>query len=825
MAQLKINLVVDDKGKVTLQGFKGEVQSIDKHLATLSNTANVVKNALYGAFGAFSVYQVMNFGKECLRTADAVGKTADAIDISTRALQEYQYVARLSGVDTELLNRSFESFTKRLGELRAGTGDLEYKLKDMNVQLMEQLKGAGNTTQALDLLFKAMDKTTNSADKAALAAAAFGRGGVKMVNMLREGYEGMERLREKANALGIVLSEDVIRNAEKVNDEFDTMKTIMKTQLTGAFVEMAPAILKVSEGLASIASAIGSITQQLKQLDAEQNIIRLLYGLAGAGLGGLAGGAIGGLPGLVIGQGIGGGLGLSLGGILAPGNISGEEEAFLKSAWNEVLGGKKGGTPPAPTPEKVYMDIYANKWNKLSQDMAKTFSNALIKGFGDFAETARQIFARDFVDRILQGPINKLSESIFGPSGFLTKTTLPGGAVLGDVLGAGALGYGLGGIGGGVGAAGGYALGSTLGSAGGPLGMLIGGALGGAITSFFESDESIAESIKRQYDEAFDSMMVDLRATISEAVGGGFLDAVKSQDYNAFLNSIDNMIYDLVGGIFTKLASSQAVEPLAALFDPALKQIQNMEFFESDTFTQAIREEQKKWFSLFIKGGTLQGTPYGSIEQKYLENPNISAQDFYNMFFPIAKQQTYLKYGGGGTMADVIGAFPAGEAIDEWGQEFKPLIEELMGTYKEVMEALGLNTEAIESNTDALIGPVEAFLRDLSVGPLAPVQSMEGLQNAYNEVLAQAAVNPQAFSTFAGFARSDYIPFAKSYGGDYGSIVESIKQDVTSLPWYQQAKTEVNVKVYLDSQELKASINTLVKSDPDIRDEIRRIHY
>lgn len=191
-------------------------------------------------------------GKSALQAADAIGKVATTAGLSTDTIQELRHAASLSGIDFGELDSGLQGFTKRVGELRAGTGSLYTYLQKSDKALLSQVKSAHTADEALGIVYDAMKDVTNQADRAALAAAAFGRSGMRMSIMA----DNIKDLRQEARDLGLVIDEDLIRNAEKANDKMDTMSRIISTQLTSAFLELAPLIIEVTQGITVATLAI-----------------------------------------------------------------------------------------------------------------------------------------------------------------------------------------------------------------------------------------------------------------------------------------------------------------------------------------------------------------------------------------------------------------------------------------------------------------------------------------------------------------------------------------------------------------------------------------
>lgn len=125
--------------------------------------------------GAASIAGLGKIVTDFATGADETSKFARQVGLSTEALQEYQYAADRQGVSQQVFNASLVAFSKRLGELRAGTGGLHTMLKKVNPAFAEQLKNAESTEEAFGLMMKALSNIEDPQRRAALAAAAFSR--------------------------------------------------------------------------------------------------------------------------------------------------------------------------------------------------------------------------------------------------------------------------------------------------------------------------------------------------------------------------------------------------------------------------------------------------------------------------------------------------------------------------------------------------------------------------------------------------------------------------------------------------------------------------
>jgi len=157
---------------------------------------------------------------------DEVGKTSRMLGIGAEELQELRFAADRQGVASKTLDSGFLALQKRVGELRSGTGALYTFLnKTGDKAFARQLINAKDTGEAFDLMTKKASEIKNPLDKAAFAAAAFSRGGIKMLKFMEAGAEGIKKLREEANKYGAVMSTQATQESETFIDSLTNLKS------------------------------------------------------------------------------------------------------------------------------------------------------------------------------------------------------------------------------------------------------------------------------------------------------------------------------------------------------------------------------------------------------------------------------------------------------------------------------------------------------------------------------------------------------------------------------------------------------------------------
>lgn len=199
--------------------------------------------------------------KSSIDTADAIAKNANKANIATGTYQELTFALDKFDVSQQQVTTGLMAFTKRLGEARSGTGALVTYLRKYDQALLDSLASAESNEQALDIFMTALGGVKNDADRAALAAAGFSRtAGVSMAAALKDGGAGIEKWRKKAKALGIVISDDLLKNAEDAKDQMSALGQVIKTHAIVGVAELTPQISRLAEALSKSIPDIKAFT-------------------------------------------------------------------------------------------------------------------------------------------------------------------------------------------------------------------------------------------------------------------------------------------------------------------------------------------------------------------------------------------------------------------------------------------------------------------------------------------------------------------------------------------------------------------------------------
>ncbi|MES3154341.1 phage tail tape measure C-terminal domain-containing protein [Sphingomonas faeni] len=254
--------------------------------AVLSTTS--LKSALVGLGGALALKELAGATQRAFDYADAIQDLADRTGASTKTIQEFRFAAQLSGSSVEVADAAMEKFARTLGQAQAG-GDAQVKLfRQLGVT-------SGNFDEALRQTMDGLAKLPSTQQRAALGFQAFGKSSATLTGLMGQGSRGFDELAAKAQELGIVLKDDVIRNAGGANDKLDALKMILNAQFANAVVQNANSLVAMADGLTTLTSAV------IKFLSSNPAQALAIIGALAGSRAGPIGAAIGGIAGYATG--------------------------------------------------------------------------------------------------------------------------------------------------------------------------------------------------------------------------------------------------------------------------------------------------------------------------------------------------------------------------------------------------------------------------------------------------------------------------------------------------------------------------------------------
>jgi hypothetical protein len=242
-----------DRSQRRVQRF---AKQSNKSLGRASKAFGKLSGAAAAFLPALSAAALVGAVKSVTASLDEIGKTADRIGITTDALQLLRVTAESAGVAQSALDSSIEKLGKGLAEAKMGIGTAKDALKTLNLNAAD-LIGLG-LDGAMAKIADEVNKLPSPMEKTAVATQLFGRSGAPMLNLLREGADGMARMQAEARELGVVIDEDLIRNAEEAQTQIDLMSRVISANFSSALINLAPLLTSTATSIASLSRIVSN---------------------------------------------------------------------------------------------------------------------------------------------------------------------------------------------------------------------------------------------------------------------------------------------------------------------------------------------------------------------------------------------------------------------------------------------------------------------------------------------------------------------------------------------------------------------------------------
>jgi hypothetical protein len=235
--------------------FRAEVDRVNKRLSSLEGSFNAVENLAKGFLAGLSIGALGAFIQSAADAADALGKTADRLDISAESLKKFQVAAEQAGVPIETANGLLRDAQKRLGEAGTGAGAAAKTIAalGLNVKDLAQLSP--------DVLFttysEAIGKLGTRSEQVAAATDLFGKAAADSLGFVLTGADAMASASTFVDRYGLALSRIDISQIEAANDGLGDLKMISQGVGQQLAVGLAPFVDAIAQ---SMLEATGSTT-------------------------------------------------------------------------------------------------------------------------------------------------------------------------------------------------------------------------------------------------------------------------------------------------------------------------------------------------------------------------------------------------------------------------------------------------------------------------------------------------------------------------------------------------------------------------------------
>jgi len=205
----KIGFKVND---TQLKRADASVANFKKHLLLLTAAATAATVALYALVKTTASY------------GDMLDKTAEALGFTVEQYQLLGGAAELSGISMDMFTKSMKKFNNAIGQAAmGGQGGLKV-FNELGIGIRKQ---NGQIKTNLELLLEVAERykqIKSPQERLAIAQELFSKGGMRMVNMFKNGSAGLKELMKQFGDYTILLDKDAVEASVRFTDQLFLLK-------------------------------------------------------------------------------------------------------------------------------------------------------------------------------------------------------------------------------------------------------------------------------------------------------------------------------------------------------------------------------------------------------------------------------------------------------------------------------------------------------------------------------------------------------------------------------------------------------------------------
>ncbi len=213
------------------------------------------------------------------RLGDALAKMSARTGFSVETLSELGFAADLSGASMEVLETAIRKMQRTLVDAAQGSKSAQDALATLGLTVADLAKLSPE--QQFKLIADRLARIEDPTIKAAAAMELFGRSGTQLLPMLAGGAAGIEQLQEQARKLGLTISTEDAKAAERFTD---TMSIMWKVLKQGVFVigsALVPVLSQAAQWVTRVAVVAADWIKRNKELIV--TVFQVAVGVSAAG--------------------------------------------------------------------------------------------------------------------------------------------------------------------------------------------------------------------------------------------------------------------------------------------------------------------------------------------------------------------------------------------------------------------------------------------------------------------------------------------------------------------------------------------------------------
>lgn len=267
MANNLIDIVVQLTDKNTEAGLKKITASAEGAKSALGK----MKNDLMAIGAGVGVVGIgAKLAKEAIQWDVAVKKLSGITGATAKETSELLAVANYMGIAMDDSAGAFAKFSKNVGaakekmEVARAEGKLSTDIFSKLGYTLEDIQGK-NTVEVFKMIQERLRDMKDGAEKTRVEMELFGRTGYQMHAMLNMSAEQMDKVAERAKAMGLIIDDETAAKSAKLNRELKDLENTGKRLAVSIGHELVPVFNDYAKGVLDVAKEFESMTAEQKE--------------------------------------------------------------------------------------------------------------------------------------------------------------------------------------------------------------------------------------------------------------------------------------------------------------------------------------------------------------------------------------------------------------------------------------------------------------------------------------------------------------------------------------------------------------------------------
>ncbi len=239
-------LVDSSKAQESISKTEGKADGLGKKLGNGIKTA-AKWGAAIGAGAAAAGAALFGMANKAAGATDRIDKLSQKIGISRQGFQEWEYILSQSGTDIDKLQVGLKTMVQRMDETARGVGQGARMFEQLGVSVTDNTGAMKSQEQVFEETVRALQGMPEGAEKSRLAFELFGKAGTELMPMLNSSSESIDELKQKANDLGLVISDDAVDAGVIFTDTLDSLKRSFGAVATNIGATLMPMFITLAD--------------------------------------------------------------------------------------------------------------------------------------------------------------------------------------------------------------------------------------------------------------------------------------------------------------------------------------------------------------------------------------------------------------------------------------------------------------------------------------------------------------------------------------------------------------------------------------------------